>query len=260
MRRVLALLAAVAFVLVLVRPSGASSDANNYHWTEVGDSKTAGGCWQSQLNTKLVTRFGAATETPTRLATGGWSVSDARNNIDSWLAGTSTVPDVVLFNFGVNDSHQGLSQSTFETNSGYILDQTHAKWPSATLLVARAWASTCTGCSTPIDDTWIPNVLSTRSSFAKNGFDERIWLENGDNGASMTTDGIHYSTAGCTAAATNWDTVIGTLPALPTTTPTPTATPTPTLTPTPTVTPTAPPTTTPLPRSRQRPVFFGAFR
>ena len=70
MRRVLALLAAVAFVLVLVRPSGASSDANNYHWTEVGDSKTAGGCWQSQLNTKLVTRFGAATETPTRLATG----------------------------------------------------------------------------------------------------------------------------------------------------------------------------------------------
>jgi hypothetical protein len=39
--------------------------------------------------------------------------------------------------------------------------------------------------------------------------DERVWLEGGDDGATMTTDGVHYSSAGQTACAAAWQTVLG---------------------------------------------------
>lgn len=235
MKRAFVGVVAIVAACWMFLPRGGAADAGTYRWTEIGDSKTAGGCWQSGLNALLATRFGAATESPARLATGGWSVTAARNAVDAWLAGTSTTPDVVLLNFGVNDSHQGLTQATFEADYGYVLDAVHARWPAATLLVARVWAASCTGCDSPIDSTWIPNVLSSRTCFARYGFDERVWLTNGD-----TTDGIHYSDSGCIKAGQEWDAVIANLAPLPTLTPTATvtATATPTVTSTATVTPT----------------------
>jgi len=48
-----------------------------------------------------------------------------------------------------------------------------------------------------------------RPGVAYLGHDERVWLEGGDDGATMTTDGRHYSAAGQAECAAQWRSVIG---------------------------------------------------
>lgn len=113
-----------------------------------------------------------------------------------------------LINLGVNDSPLP-SQATWESDLGVILDGFRAKWPQIRVYVMKPWSST-----RPIADynsmaTWIQNVVSARSGWAFEGPDERVWLEGGDNGATMTIDGVHYSAAGNTECAVQWQAVLG---------------------------------------------------
>lgn len=129
------------------------------------------------------------------LAAGGWTTRDARNNIDAWLAAQTVVPDVVLLRFGVNDSHQGLDATTFETNYGYVLDALRTKWPAAKAIVTLPWGRGCVQCGV-MSRKWIPEVLAARE-WASIGPDEGVWLEGGDDGVTYTSDGLHYNALGC---------------------------------------------------------------
>lgn len=121
---------------------------------------------------------------------------------DEWIG-------YLLFNLGVNDVAQGLpSQAVWEANLAYILDAFHAKWPNIQVYVARPWyRANPAGCDTIAG--WIANVVTARAGWATLGPDERVWLEGGDDGATMTSDGTHYSAAGLIENAAQWQTVMG---------------------------------------------------
>jgi lysophospholipase L1-like esterase len=145
-------------------------------------------------------------ESPSRLATSGWTVGDLLSATDAWIAAATSIPDIILVNIGVNDAAAGTSQANFESRLGSVLDKLHTAWPAALIYVAKvwrgdnpAWALQCDA----ISDTWIPNVLSTRS-WASIGLDERLVIRDPDNGASKTSDLVHYNSAGDTALSNAW--------------------------------------------------------
>ena len=85
----------------------------------------------------------------------------------------------------------------------------HTKWASAKIYCMRPWylaysaaADTCA--------TWIAAVIAARSSFCYLGPDERVFLENGDGGAThIGGDGVHPNAAGYALTAAQWRSVLG---------------------------------------------------
>lgn len=129
--------------------------------------------------------------------------------MDSILA---AVPDgdyqFVLVNYGANDVTAGLpAEATWVANYQSILDKAHVRFPDAQVYVMRPWRR---GFGTQSDTlaTWIASAIVGRA-WAHLGPDERVWMEGGDDGATMTSDGTHYSTAGDTECAAQWQTVLG---------------------------------------------------
>ncbi len=141
-------------------------------------------------------------QTPAMIAVGGRTVATAQDAIDAELAVASGTPDVILFNLGKNDVGGALVEANWKADLGYILDAMHTKWASATVVIMRAWRQ---GYEAECDNlaTWINTVIASRSWCAL-GPDERVFLENGDDGATYTSDGIHPNDAGSRITATQW--------------------------------------------------------
>lgn len=142
----------------------------------------------------------------------GSTVNAYSVNVATHLAGLNPPdqPIHVLINLGVNDMLGGLgAQATFEANYLTIVDAVHTKWPQSKIWLSRPWArNELTDANTVA--TWLANVAAARSGYTFVGDDERVWLENGDDGATRTTDGIHYSTpAGMNAKAAATKTALG---------------------------------------------------
>lgn len=147
-------------------------------------------------------------ERPSRTAAGGRTTATAKAAVDAELAAKDGTPDYILYNLGANDVTAMPVQATWETNTAYILDAMHAKWPLAHIYLMRVWVQgQATNCNTLA--TWQDNVLASRSAWAHAGPDERIFLENGDNGATYTADGIHPNHAGYVLTAAQWKTALG---------------------------------------------------
>lgn len=146
------------------------------------------------------------------LAAGGATVASRKATVDADIAARATEPiRALLVNLGVNDISGGLpSQAQWEADLGYILDAFHTQYPPIQVYVMRPWMGYCItnpDCDTVA--TWIGNVVTARAGWANLGPDERVWLENGDGGVTMTTDLIHYSAAGNAECAAQWKTVLG---------------------------------------------------
>lgn len=130
---------------------------------------------------------------PAPLALGGWEVADLRAGVDAWIAASTVAPEWALVNIGVNDmSAPATAQAAYEADLAYVLDAVNAAWPSCRVRLSYVWkrgsdadANTMAG--------WIDNVLASRSAWAEVGDDERVWLKGSDDGATMTSDGVHYS-------------------------------------------------------------------
>jgi lysophospholipase L1-like esterase len=142
------------------------------------------------------------------LAAGGKTVALCAAEIDAELATRTDVPDHVLINLGANDADDGVTEGDWKTGYAYILDAVHAKWPNANIYLMRPWRR---DNDAVCDDfaTWIADIIADgRSSWAFEGPDERVFLENGDNGTTYTTDGTHPTAAGYTLTAEQWVSVI----------------------------------------------------
>ena len=115
-----------------------------------------------------------------------------------------------MLNWGANEMvWAGLpAEATWRGYYTTILDAIHAKWPDATCYLMRPWAQGQDADAATLSG-WISTVVAARSSFAAVGPDEAVWLKGVDDGATNTTDGVHYSTAGHAAAVTAWLTVLG---------------------------------------------------
>lgn len=113
-----------------------------------------------------------------------------------------------MVNYGTNDLAALPSQAAFETSLADILDTLNAKWPQGYVFVAKPWRRGYTANANTLAG-WIDNVLATRGAFAFAGPDERTWLENGDDGVTYTSDGIHYNATGNYVNAQQWMAVSG---------------------------------------------------
>jgi lysophospholipase L1-like esterase len=143
------------------------------------------------------------------MAVSGSSVASWRTTIDTYLAAYTGEPvESVLVNLGANDVGSALAQATWEGQLGYILDAMNAKWPGVKVYVMRPWRrGYAAECNTLA--TWIANVVGARAAWAFDGPDERVFLENGDDGTTYTSDGIHPNAAGFALTAVQWQTALG---------------------------------------------------
>jgi lysophospholipase L1-like esterase len=175
----------------------------------MGDSKTADNGFQATLlhNLESTTNNRPIAQAPAQLATGGWKVADLDSAATAWLAAATDTPDFVLVNIGVNDL--GItSQASFEASLGSLLDKINAKWASAKIKVMLPWKRGADSTADAMGNTWIPNVLAGRSSWAAIGGDERIFLKGSNDGNSYTSDGVHPNTSGYALTANVWQQAI----------------------------------------------------
>jgi len=142
------------------------------------------------------------------LDVGGYTLSNAKSVIDANLATRFDNPTWALLNYGANDVTALPTEAQWKSDLTYILDALHVKYPSMQVYIMRPWKrSEATDCNSLA--TWISDVVATRSSFAHLGPDERVFLENGDDGVTYTSDGIHPNAAGYALTAAEWKTVLG---------------------------------------------------
>ncbi len=113
----------------------------------------------------------------------------------------------VLLNWGVNYDDATADEATWKANYLAIIDKVHAKAPLAAVYLMRPWKVGYDARAAVLHG-WIDDIVAARA-FTYVGPDEAVWLEGGDDGATNTADGIHYSAAGQTACAAQWATVLG---------------------------------------------------
>lgn len=162
----------------------------------LGDSKTAAGVWITDLIASLRAR-GDSRSQAIDLGTSGATVGTYKTTIAARLAALSAglpVPTALL-NLGSNDLAAGTAETPFKADLGTILDAVHA-WDATTHIhVSYPWRR---GYDAAADSmaAWIDEVVAARATFAEIGDDERAWMKGADDGATMSSDGVHYSTAG----------------------------------------------------------------
>lgn len=172
-----------------------------------GDSKTTAAGYPPLLETAINATRGLDYRV-TVGSVGGATVAIRAASIAADLAALPLRVNDVLINLGSNDVSALPAEATWKADLSAILDAMHTQWPSAKVYVMRPWrrdyATECDSLA-----TWIADVISTRSAWALVGPDERVFLENGDDGVTYATDGVHPNAAGYALTAAQWQTVMG---------------------------------------------------
>lgn len=154
----------------------------------VGDSKTVDvAAYPYQLISYLEGRTAQNWNIAFHHAVGGWTVENALSGLSAALALTTHVPKYIFVNLGTNEANDNPlpSEGTWKTNYASLLDQLHAKWPSAHIYLAHVWRDNFeANCSTL--NSWIDAVIADgRSDWTTVAFDEADWLPD------WTLDGTH---------------------------------------------------------------------
>ena len=163
----------------------------------LGDSKTASGQWQPTLLNELHRVSGERWDWYNGGVSGATvaSASASIATILSVIPNTSDPHVDVLCNWGANDVGALPAEATWKANYLAIIDAIVAKWPQAKVRLSRPWRRNYgSQCNTIAG--WIADIVAARPGVASIGDDERAWLEHGDDGATRTSDGIHYNDAG----------------------------------------------------------------
>lgn len=174
----------------------------------LGDSKTVDTTWQILLRNGVEAQYRTTLLRMTTVGTAGVTTADRAGTIAADLAAISTTHDAVLVNLGANDVAALPAEATWKADMGTIVDALHAKWPNAAVYLTRVWrqgeAADCNSLA-----TWMADLVVIKGSWLRLGDDERVWLAGADDGATNSSDGIHYSAAGRIAAAAARKTVLG---------------------------------------------------
>lgn len=156
----------------------------------------------------------------TALATAkGWATPDGRAVSGSTAANWATwitaemlkangAAPAVLINLGVNDWNSALpDETTWKADMTTVLHAIHARMPSSEIYIMYPWDVGHDSDAATVH-TWIDDLIAADPSYVNAGPDEAVWLKAGDNGATNTSDGKHYSAAGQTACSTAWQAVL----------------------------------------------------
>lgn len=178
----------------------------------VGDSKGAlsndTNTWVSFLYQALDVSTGAHyNDIVPRGAYGGYDAERSMNYLLDNLAATPGVAEFCTVNLGANDVQleppHDYTEAEWKGRMISIIDQLRAKWPDVQVYVAKAWRR---GYAARCDQLagWIDDIIASYTSGVHAGPDERVWLENGDDGTTYTDDGTHYNAAGNIECAAQW--------------------------------------------------------
>lgn len=133
--------------------------------------------------------------------------------IDAWLADASYIPtmrNIILMSLSVNDmSHTMPDSAAWYADYKYMIDAIKTKYTNAEFYLSYPWSRSYSAVECPQMKRWIDVLIATYPSYVFAGDDENVWCEGGDNGATMTTDGVHYSVAGNAAKLTQIRTILG---------------------------------------------------
>ena len=175
----------------------------------LGDSKTLV-AWQQPLLVNLTAASGLSW-TRGDGGVAGSTVASYAAAIDGILAAFNppNPPRVeVLMNWGANDVGAMPAEAAWKANYLTIIDAVSAKWPQAKMRLSKPWRrGYAAQCNTLA--AWIDDIVAARPGVAFVADDERVWLENGDDGATRTTEGVHYSAAGMSEKSAQAQTVLG---------------------------------------------------
>jgi hypothetical protein len=140
-------------------------------------------------------------EAPERYATAGILMAGVKAGIDAWLAAATETPEYVFFNVGVNDANASpvTDETQFKADMQYILDAIHTKHASTKIKIMAGVYRTSkpTECATV--SGWIRSTMEANSAFCSEWADELVWYA--PHMATLSSDDVHYSVAGCQEAA-----------------------------------------------------------
>lgn len=125
-----------------------------------------------------------------------------------WILGESA--GATADNAGANDvAREGeMVEVDWKGHYIHIIDLFRAKWPGTAIYIVKPWRRTY-NANCDILAGWIDDILALYPSGVYAGHDERDWLENGDDGATYTSDGTHYNDAGQAVCFNLWKTILG---------------------------------------------------
>jgi hypothetical protein len=167
----------------------------------LGDSRStqAANTWGADLITSLNADWAGsmvvAEENPRTWASGGQDLSEAVGWIDDRISYHTLNPNVdkyiFFINFGIIEA-VGETEANFESNYLYIIDALRVKFPGCIIFLTYPWSANDPTRGATIKP-YINDVIAARTGVYA-GDDEGVWAENGDNGATMYYDGLHYAT------------------------------------------------------------------
>lgn len=144
-----------------------------------------------------------------RIATAGATMATRTSSIVADLAAITTgTPQYILWNIGANDTDSMPSEATFKANAQTCIDAIHAKWDSAKIYFMRVFVkSKAAECANIAQ--WYADLVTANPGVCFLGPDERVFLENGDDGATYMADDRHPNVAGYIVEFANWRSSLG---------------------------------------------------
>jgi hypothetical protein len=181
----------------------------------LGDSKHAYGEWQADFITALqaadaTQSFGYENQALTGTTVAQWAstwADAAVTNLAKYHNRTE-YPLRVLISLGGNDVLALPAEATFKANYQAIISKLVAKWPNIKIYLTKPWRRTY-GAECLTVAGWVDYIVSQNPGVVFVGHDENVWMEGGDDGATMSSDGTHYSAAGNAEVINQWKTALG---------------------------------------------------
>jgi hypothetical protein len=181
-----------------------------YWLTTLGDSKTESAPWATTLLATLQVSYGTAWQSSSYAAgstTLAWAVANLTALIAQIPAGADGANLKVLVNWGVNEMATMPARATWVADYLTLIDAIVAKQPAAKVFCVKPWYQGKDSEALTMAE-WVDEVVASRPSVAYLGHNEYVWLRGTDNGTTMTSDGVHYSTAGQAECASQWHDLI----------------------------------------------------
>ena len=174
----------------------------------IGDSKTHANIWPSIVTGGVTNASGQIWRIPYYdFAVAGANVGTMNTNVLTNINNVST--DVLTFciNIGVNNMTSIPPEGTFKSYLNSSIETLHTRCPNASIYLSRVWRR---GYASQVItmNGWLNDIIALYD-YVYAGPDESVWLENGDDGVTYTSDGIHYNAAGNLKASEEWLVALG---------------------------------------------------
>lgn len=143
----------------------------------------------------------------TNVGVSGASIASTAADISGILGGVVLYHPIVMINLGVNGMPSQV-EANAKNDMQIIIDAVKGKWPSVIIYISKPWKRGYDEESDTLAD-WIDDIVAANSGVCFVADNESVWLKGADDGATMTSDGVHYSAAGKVEKASQMLTVLG---------------------------------------------------